>query len=65
MKAGHAEEYPHRHDPHRSDAELRQFTLDNIRLMGLARNALSEDPRPDLVPTNDNIAAFRNRESSD
>lgn len=64
IKVRHAEEYPHRRDPQRSDAELREYTLDNLRLMNIARAALGKDQRPDVVPTQDNIAAFQRSESS-
>lgn len=56
--ARHSEEYPHPRDPARTDRELRELALDNIRLVNLAREVLGLDSRDDLVPTEDNLARF-------
>lgn len=56
--ARHSEEYPHPRDPARTDRELRELALDNIRLVNLARGALGLDPRDDLVPSEDNLMRF-------
>lgn len=60
--ARHAEEYPHPRDPARTDRESREFALDNMRLMNLARQAVDLTPRDDLVPTEVNLAAFTDTE---
>lgn len=56
--ARHSEEYPHPRDPVRTDRELRELALDNIRLVNLARGVLGLDPRDDLVPSEDNLIRF-------
>ena len=56
--ARHAEEYPHPRDPARTNRELRELTLDNVRLMNMARQALDLGPRDDLVPTEANLTDF-------
>jgi hypothetical protein len=56
--ARHAEEYPHPRDPARTDRELRELALDNIRLMNLARQVVGLEPREDLLPTEHNLAGF-------
>lgn len=60
--ARHSEEYPHPRDPTRTDRELRELTLDNIRLMNLARQALGLSSRDDLVPTEANLTGFTEAE---
>jgi hypothetical protein len=60
--ARHAEEYPHPRDPARTDRELRELALDNIRLMNLARQVADLEPRDDHVPTEANLAGFTNAE---
>lgn len=57
--ARHANEYPDPRDPPLATTTLRGFTLDNIRLVNLVREHLGLDPRPDLVPTDANVAAWR------
>jgi hypothetical protein len=59
VNARHMDEYPHPKDRTRTDKELRELALDNIRLMNLARQAQMLEVRPDLVPTDDNLATFR------
>lgn len=59
--ARHAEEYPHPRDQARTDRELREFALDNVRLMNLVRQVLGLDPRDDLVPTEQRLAPFTDR----
>lgn len=57
--ARHANEYPDPRDPPMPDATLRGYTFDNIRLVNLVREHLGLEPRPDLVPTDQNITAWR------
>lgn len=57
--ARHANEYPDPRDPPLTRTTLRGYTLDNIRLVNLVRVHLGLDDRPELVPTDDNIAAWR------
>jgi hypothetical protein len=58
VKARQAHEYPDPNDPGRTDKELRGMTLDNVRLVNLARAVLGLGPRPDLIPTEDNVSGF-------
>lgn len=56
--ARHQDEYPHPKDNHRTDKELRELTLDNMRLMNYVRRTLGLEDRPDLIPTESNLQRF-------
>lgn len=56
--ARHSEEYPHPRDHARTDRELQELALDNIRLMNLVRQVLEMRTRSDLLPTEANLARF-------
>ena len=58
-KARHDDEYPHPAATHRTDAELRALAQDNVRIVNLVRAELALPARPELVPTDENVAAFR------
>lgn len=56
--ARNAEEYPRPEDVERSDSELRTLALACARLVGHCRGRLELDPRTDLVPTDQKVAAY-------
>jgi hypothetical protein len=56
-KARHADEYPHPQAPARTDEELRDFALDNVRLVNLCRLELGLPERAEMLPTDANLEA--------
>ena len=60
VKARHDHEYPHPRNFPRTARELRELTLDNVRLVNLVRTQLGMPVRGDLLPTDDNLEPFRN-----
>lgn len=60
-KARHDDEYPHPAARPRTKTELLALAQDNVRIVNRAREILELPPRPDLVPTAENIDAFRGR----
>lgn len=60
-KARHDHEYPSSNAFRRSERELRELSLDNIRLYNLVRGTLGLAEREDLVPTDDNVRQYASR----
>lgn len=57
-KARNKFEYPDAQAPLPSDDELRGMTLDNVRIVELARGEMGLPKREGVVPTPDNIDAW-------
>jgi hypothetical protein len=60
-KARNNFEYPDSQAPLPSDQELRGMTLDNVRIVELARQEVGLTRRDDAVPTDENIAKWQPR----
>ena len=58
-KARNAAEYPDARERPESITALRGYAMDNVRLINLVRVRLGLAPRDDLVPSTDNVAAWR------
>lgn len=58
-KARNNFEYPDSRAPLPDSNALRGMTLDNVRLVDLARQELGLPARPDAIPTDENIDAWR------